>query len=84
MLDALAGAAMPVHPVTAALFGAAAILEIIHPDADVAEAYGPHGTVSSAVVAGRSAAQTAGLPEKLHLRTTGEEYDTAASSATSA
>ena len=76
MLDALAGAAMPVHPVTAALFGAAAILEIIHPDADVAEAYGPHGTVSSAVVAGRSAAQTAGLPEKLHVRTTGEEYET--------
>ena len=76
MLDALAGAAMPVHPVTAALFGAAAILEIIHPDADVAEAYGPHGTVSSAVVAGRSAARTAGLPEKLHVRTTGEEYDT--------
>jgi hypothetical protein len=76
MLNAMAGAAMPVHPATAALFGAAAILEIIHPDADVAERYGPHGTVSSAVVAGRSAAQTAGLPEKLHVRITGEEYET--------
>ena len=76
MLDAMAGAAMPVHPTTAALFGAAAILEIIHPDADVAESYGPHGTVSSAVVAGRSAARTAGLPEKLHVRITGEEYET--------
>jgi hypothetical protein len=76
MLDAMAGAGMPVHPSTAALFGAAAILEIIHPDADMPEKYGPYGTVTSAVVAGRSAAETAGLPEKLHVRITGEEYET--------
>ncbi len=76
MLDAMAGAGMPVHPTTAALFGAAAILEIIHPDADMPEKYGPYGTVTSAVVAGRTAAATAGLPEKLHVRITGEEYET--------
>jgi hypothetical protein len=76
MMEALAGAGMPVHPFTAALFGAAAILEIIHPDADVSEDYGAHGTVTSAVVAGRTAAQTAGLPPALHVRITGEEYET--------
>ncbi len=76
MLDALAGAGMPVHPFTAALFGAAAILEIIHPDADVAEEFGPHGTISSAVLAGRTAAETAGLPSELHVRTTGQTYET--------
>ena len=52
------------------------ILEIIHPDADMPEKYGPYGTVSSAVVAGREAAKTAGLPETLHVRITGEEYET--------
>lgn len=76
MLDALAGAAMPVHPFTAALFGAAAILEIIHPDADLTVPDEPGGIVSSATVAGRSAATTAGLPELLHVRTSGEEYET--------
>jgi hypothetical protein len=76
MLDAMAGAGMPPHPSTAALFGAAAILEIIHPDADMPAKYGPYGTVSSAVVAGREAAKTAGLPETLHVRITGEEYET--------
>ncbi len=73
MLDALAGAGMPTAGFTAALFGAAAILEIIHPDADVREEYGPYGKVTSAFVAGRSAARTAGLPETLHVRLTGDE-----------
>jgi hypothetical protein len=77
MLDALAGAGMPPHPFTAALFGAAAILEVIHPDADVADEYGPYGKVTSAFVAGKSAAETAGLPETLHVRVTGEEVSTA-------
>ena len=77
MLDALAGAGMPVAGLTAAMFGAAAILEIIHPDADVADRYGPYGKVTSAFVAGQSAARTAGLPEMLHVRLTGEEVPTA-------
>ncbi|MBI1396442.1 MAG: hypothetical protein GC151_10720 [Betaproteobacteria bacterium] len=74
MLDALAGAGMPTAGLTAAIFGAAAILEIIHPDADVADAYGPYGKVTTAFVAGQSAARTAGLPETLHFRLSGDEY----------
>lgn len=77
MMDAMAGAGMKPHLLNAATFGAAAILEIIHPDADVAEEYGPHGKVTSAYVAGKVAAETAGLPEKLHVRITGQEYETA-------
>ena len=76
MLDALAGAGMPAAGFTAALFGAAAILEIIHPDADVREEYGPYGKVTSAFVAGSAAARTAGLPESLHVRLTGDEIAT--------
>ena len=76
MLDALAGAGMPAAGLTAALFGAAAILEIIHPDADVADQYGPYGKVTSAFVAGREAARTAGLPEMLHFRLTGAAVPT--------
>lgn len=77
MLDALAGAGMPTAGLTAAMFGAAAILEIIHPDADVADRYGPYGKVTSAFVAGQSAARTAGLPETLHFRLSGDELPTA-------
>jgi hypothetical protein len=77
MMDAMAGAGMKPHLLNAATFGAAAILEIIHPDADVAEEYGPHGKVTSAYVAGKVAAETAGLPAKLHVRITGQEYVTA-------
>lgn len=77
MLDAMAGAAMHPHPFTAAVLGAAAILEIIHPDAEVPEGSGTYGRTSSAYLVGKSAAKTAGLPEKLHIKVTGEEYDTA-------
>jgi hypothetical protein len=73
MLDAMAGAGMVPAGFTAALFGAAAILEIIHPDADVADQYGPYGKVTSAFVAGSAAARAAGLPETLRFRLTGEQ-----------
>lgn len=76
MLDAFAGAGILPHPFSAALFGAAAILEIIHPDADVAEQYGPYGKVTSAFVAGSSAAAAAGLPPELHFRLTGSAIAT--------
>ena len=76
MMDTMAGAGMNPSKFNAALFGAAAILEIIHPDADVAEKYGPHGKVTSAYIAGKVAAETAGLPDKLHVRITGQEYET--------
>ncbi len=76
MLDAMSGAGMPGQRFLAALFGAAAILEIIHPDADVADKYGPYGKVTTASVAGQAAARTAKLPEKLHVRITGKEIAT--------
>ena len=76
MMDCMAGAGMKPHALNAAVFGAAAILEIIHPDADIAEEYGPHGKVTSAWLAGKTAAETAGLPPKLTVRITGQEYDT--------
>ncbi|MCM0759162.1 hypothetical protein M7775_11360 [Sporomusa sphaeroides DSM 2875] len=77
MLDAMAGAAMQPKPFISAVLGAAAILEIIHPDAEVPEASGQYGRTSSAYLVGKSAVETAGLPEKIHLKVTGEEYDTA-------
>jgi predicted RNA binding protein with dsRBD fold (UPF0201 family) len=76
MQKAMAGAAMPVHPFTAALFGAAAILEIIHPDAALPSEYGPYHERSSVYLVGKSAAETAGLPEKVHFKITGEEMET--------
>ncbi|HMM41552.1 MAG TPA: hypothetical protein PKA95_06600 [Thermomicrobiales bacterium] len=77
MLDAMDGAGIHPHPFTAALLGAAAILEIIHPDAEVAEEHGAYGKVNPAYLVGKTAAETAGLPAKLHIKVTGEEYDTA-------
>lgn len=77
MMDAMAGAGMKPHKLNAAVFGAAAILEIIHPDAAVTDEYGPFGKVTTAYVAGKVAAETAGLPETLHVWITGQEYSTA-------
>lgn len=76
MMDCMAGAGMKPHALNCAVFGAAAILEIIHPDADIAEEYGPHGKVTTAWLAGKTAAETAGLPPRLTVRITGQEYDT--------
>ncbi len=77
MLKAYANVGMPPSPITAAIFGAAAILEIVHPDSEVGETYGEFFKANSAYVAGLGAVEAAGLPEKLHIRGTGEEYDTA-------
>lgn len=76
MMDCMAGAGMKPQALNAAVFGAAAILEIIHPDADIAEEYGPHGKVTSAFLAGKTAAETAGLPAELTVRITGQKYVT--------
>jgi hypothetical protein len=75
MLDAMAGAGIHPHPFTAALFGAAAILEIIHPDAEVGQEYGQYQKINTAYLVGKSASETAQLPAKLHMKVTGEEYD---------
>lgn len=77
MLDAMAGAGIRPHPFTAAVLGSAAILEIIHPDAEVPEGSGTYGRTTSVYLVGKSAVKTAGLPEKIHLKVSNEEYDTA-------
>ncbi|MGA2403073.1 MAG: hypothetical protein ABSG91_15430 [Syntrophobacteraceae bacterium] len=77
MLDAMAGAGIHPHPFTAALFGAAAILEIIHPDAEVGQEYGQYQKINTSYLVGKSAAELVGLPPKLHMKVTGDEYDTA-------
>lgn len=77
MLDAMAGAVMVPHPFTAAVLGAAAILEIIHPDAEVPEGEGTYGRTSSVYLVGKSAVKTAGLPDTLHYKVTGEAIETA-------
>lgn len=77
MLDAMAGAGIRPEPLQAALLGAAAILEIIHPDAEVPEGQGQYGRTTSVRLVGRTAAKVAGLPEKVHMFVTGQEFDTA-------
>ncbi|MGN0293437.1 MAG: hypothetical protein ACI4D3_05480 [Lachnospiraceae bacterium] len=77
MLDAFAGAAMTPNPFTAAVLGSAAILEIIHPDAEVPEGEGTYGRTTSVYLVGKSAVKTAGLPETLHMKVTGIEIETA-------
>lgn len=77
MLDAMNGAGMAPSPFWAALFGAAAILEIIHPDAEVPEEEGNYGRTTSVRLVGKAAVKAAGLPEKLHMHVTDQEFDTA-------
>lgn len=77
MLKAYANVGMPPSPIISAIFGAAAILEIVHPDSEVGEEYGEFFKTNSAYLAGVGASEAAGLPDKLHIRGTGEEYDTA-------
>lgn len=77
MLKAYANVGIAPSPIIAAIFGAAAILEVVHPDSEVGEQYGEFMKTNSAYLAGAGAVEAAGLPKKLHIRGTGEEYDTA-------
>lgn len=75
MLSAMAGAAMRPDPFIAAVFGAAATLEIVHPDAYVTpEGDGPDNTTQAV---GLAAAQAAKLPDTLSLLVTDQKFDTA-------
>ena len=77
MMQAMAGAGMIPHPFTCAVLGSAAILEIIHPDAEVPEDEGTYGRTTSVYLVGKSAVKASGLPEKLHLKVLVTEFDTA-------
>ncbi len=77
MLDAYSGAGVSPSPVISAIMGVAATLEVVHPDSFVSEEYGGFFEVNSAYIAGKAACETAGIPAKLHMRGTNEEYDSA-------
>lgn len=77
MMKAMEGAGITPYPLWPALIGAAVTMEIVHPDAFLGEEYGPFGTVDAAYAAGLGAIEAAKLPKKIHLRGTGEEFDTA-------
>jgi hypothetical protein len=61
----------------AALFSAAATLEILHPDAYLGEDYGPFLRTRTPDLCGEVAVEAAGLPEVLHVRGTNDELKTA-------
>ena len=75
MMQAYWGAGVSASPIICAVLGSAAALEIVHPDAFVGEEYGGFFDVNSAYLAGKAACEAAGIPEKLHIRGTDEEYD---------
>ncbi len=75
MLRAFAGAGVAPSGIIAAILGTAAILEVVHPDSEVGEEYGDFLVTKSSYLAGKSACEAAGLPEKVHMRGTNEEYD---------
>ena len=77
MMKGMAGTGVTPLPLWAALIGAAVTMEIVHPDALLGEEFGKFGRVDSCHLAGKGARDAAKLPEKLHLRGTHEEYDTA-------
>ena len=76
-MEAMVGAGITPYPLWPAFIGAAVSMELVHPDAALGEEFGPFGTVDSAYLAGKGAVEAAKLPEKIHVRGTREEYDTA-------
>lgn len=77
MLDAQAGFGIRPEPLAMAMFGAAAALEIVHPDAWTMGS-GSSVVEKSAFLVGKGAVEAAGLPTELHVECTGETYNTAA------
>ncbi|MHB0981337.1 MAG: hypothetical protein ACYC5Q_14940 [Thermoleophilia bacterium] len=59
------------------LFACAAALEILHPDAYVGEEWGPFLKTRTHYVCGLAAVEAAGMPDKIHVRGTGQELETA-------
>ena len=77
MMRSMEGAGTTPYPLWPALIASAVTMELVHPDAMPGEEFGKFGEVDSAYLAGKGAVEAASLPAKLHMRGTGEEYDTA-------
>jgi hypothetical protein len=77
MKRAYEGIGLAASPIFCAIFGAAAVAEVIHGDAFAPEEYGPYGEIDSVYLAGLSAVQEAGLVRELHLLGSNRTFDTA-------
>jgi hypothetical protein len=77
MIKAYLSAGMKPNKWLSALYGSAAALEIIHPDAYVGEEYGQYLVTRTPETVAKAAVEEAGLPEAIHIRGTQDELTTA-------